>query len=271
MAKADIGNGEIHYKIHGDGPPLMMVAGLGGTADYWNPQIEAFANEYTVILHDHRGTGQSSHSKIEYSVDQMADDLLRLMDALNIEQAHIVGHSTGAAMALVLGVRAPDRLASAVVYAGWTKADPQLRRCFDIRRALLRNSGPAAYVRATPLFLFPPWFIRDHGDAITEQEPKAIAGFPSSEIMESRMDAVLAFNCTKYVDQVNIPSLVVCAEDDFLTPAYYSRELADLMPNAELKILENGGHAVSVTRPDLFNEEVLGFLTKQKTPQPHNL
>ena len=268
MPKADIGNGEVHYEIHGEGPPLLMVAGLGGTADYWNPQIETFAKDYTVILHDHRGTGRSSHSEVEYSVDQMAGDLLRLMDVLKIERAHILGHSTGAAMALILGVKAPHRLASAVVYAGWTKADPQLSRCFDIRRTLLQNAGPTAYAHATPLFLFPPWFVRDHGIAMTKQESNAVASFPSTEIMESRMDAVLAFDCTEYVGRVNIPSLVVCAEDDFLTPAYYSRELAELMPNAELKILENGGHAVSVTRPDLFNEEVLGFLAKQKTPQP---
>ena len=267
MPKANIGNGEIHYEIHGEGPPLLLVAGLGGTADYWNPQIEAFAKDYTVIVHDHRGTGQSTHSEIDYSVDQMADDLLALMDFLKINQAHIVGHSTGAAMALIISVKAPERLASAVVYAGWTKADAQLTRCFDVRKALLRGSGVQAYARATPLFLFPPWFIREHGQGMVEQEPKAIASLPSAAIMESRMDAVLAFDCTDYIGQVNIPSLVLCAEDDFLTPAYYSRELADLIPNAELNILKTGAHAVSVTCPDLFNKEVLAFLARQKAPQ----
>jgi len=81
------------------------------------------------------------------------------------------------------------------------------------------------------------------------------------------MDAVLAFDCTDYVGRVNIPSLVLCAADDFLTPEYYSRELADLIPGAELNILETGAHAVSVTRPDLFNEAVLAFLAKQKAPR----
>lgn len=266
MPKADIGDGELHFEIQGSGPPLMLVAGLGGTADYWNPQIEAFAEEYTVIVHDHRGTGQSTRSEIAYSVDQMADDLLRLMDHLEIGQAHIVGHSTGAAMAITLAVKAPERLSSAVIYAGWTKADPQLSRCFDVRRALLRASGVQAYARATPLFLFPPWFIRDHGEAMIEQEPNAVAGLPSATIMESRMNAVLAFDCMGYIGEVNVPSLVICAEDDFLTPAYFSRELAELIPGAELNILENGGHAVSVTRPDLFNEEVLAFLGRQALP-----
>lgn len=171
-------------------------------------------------------------------------------------------------MALILAVKAPERLASAVVYAGWTRADPQLSRCFDVRRALLQGSGVQAYARATPLFLFPPWFIREHGDAMLEQEPNAVAGLPSAEIMESRMDAVLAFDSTGYVRQVDLPALVICAADDFLTPEYYSRELADLIQGAELNILESGGHAVSVTRPDLFNEAVLAFLARQEAPQP---
>ncbi|MBS27437.1 MAG: pyrimidine utilization protein D [Alphaproteobacteria bacterium] len=266
MPIADIGNGELHYEIHGEGPPLMLVAGLGGTADYWNAQIEAFAKDYMVVVHDHRGTGQSTHSEIDYSVDQMTEDLSRLMDFLNIDRAHIVGHSTGAAMAIVLAVKAPERLSSAVIYAGWTKADPQMSRCFDVRRALLRDSGVQAYARATPLFLFPPWFIRDHGQAMIEHEPNAVAALPSAMIMESRMDAVLAFDCTDYIGAVGVPSLVICAEDDFLTPAYFSRELVELIPGAELNIIENGGHAVSVTRPELFNEAVLAFLDRQALP-----
>jgi aminoacrylate hydrolase len=270
MPKADIGNGEIHYEIHGDGPPLLMVAGLGGTGDYWNPQIEAFAKHYTVIVHDHRGTGQSSRSEIDYSIDQMADDLLRLMDHLKIEQAHIVGHSTGGAMALLLSDQHPERLAGSVVYAGWTKADPHLHRCFDIRRSLLRESGAQAYAHATPLFLFPSWFIRDNGDAMSAQEPTIAASFPPASIIESRMNAVLAFDCSEYLNRIAVPTLVICADDDFLTPVHCSRELAAQIPGAELNILETGAHAASVACPDQFNEKVLAFLARQKAPQGQN-
>ena len=263
MPKADIGNGEIYYDIHGEGPPLLMVAGLGGTGDYWNPQIEEFAKHYTVILHDHRGTGQSSLCEIEYSVDQMADDMLRLMDFLKIEQAHIVGHSTGGVMALILAIEKPERIASNVIYAGWTKADPHFRRCFDVRKTLLKESGAQAYCRATPLFLFPSWYIRENGDAMAAQEPNVVASFPPAKIMESRIDAILAFDRTQDLGRITVSTLVICANDDFLTPVHCSQQLADLIPNAELNILESGGHAVSVTRPDLFNEEVLAFLARQ--------
>src|SRR5205823_12000091 len=109
---------------------------------------------HQVIVHDHRGTGQSSRSLIRYCVDQMCDDLVRLMDHLEISQAHLVGHSTGGAIGQTLAVKRPERLRSLVIYASWTKADPFFRRVFEARRALLTGSGAAAYARSTAIFLY---------------------------------------------------------------------------------------------------------------------
>ena len=115
MARANLGDVEIFYEGHGEGPPLFLVSGLGGAAAYWTPNLPALSERYRVITHDHRGAGQSSHSKIAYSVDQMTDDLVRLMDHLRIERAHVLGHSTGGAIGQTLAVTHPERLASLVI------------------------------------------------------------------------------------------------------------------------------------------------------------
>ena len=94
MPKAHLGDFEIYYEIHGSGTPVLLVPGLGGAGSYWLPNLADFAEHFKVIVHDHRGTGQSTHAKIRYSVEQMTDDMIRLMDALGIEKAHLVGHST---------------------------------------------------------------------------------------------------------------------------------------------------------------------------------
>ncbi len=96
MPKLSVGDAELYYEQTGEGPPLLLVPGLGGIGAFWAKQVAAFSRDYRVITHDHRGTGQSSRSRITYSVDQMAQDVLRLMDGLKIESAHVVGHSTGA-------------------------------------------------------------------------------------------------------------------------------------------------------------------------------
>ena len=117
MPKVDIGDAEIYYEEAGTGDPIMFVPGLGGGAAVWSRQIPAFSETYRTIAHDHRGCGQSTYSMIDYSVDQMAADAIRLMDALEIERAHWVGHSTGGAMGQIVAQDYPERLASLVLSA----------------------------------------------------------------------------------------------------------------------------------------------------------
>jgi aminoacrylate hydrolase len=264
MPKANLGDVELYYESHGSGEPVLLVPGLGGVASYWNPNIPAFSAKYRVIVHDHRGTGQSSRSKIKYSVDQMTDDLLRLMDHLKVERAHLVGHSTGGAIGQTLAAKRPERLASLVLYATWTKADPFFNRVFEARRTLLTSVGAQAYVRSTSFFLYPDWWINQNLELIEEREKVGIPNFPPAEIVASRIDAIVAFDRTADLARIKAPTLVICARDDFLTPPYFSEELAKKIPGAKLTLLERGGHCASETALPDFNKAVLDFLNRQK-------
>ncbi|SNT32469.1 alpha/beta fold hydrolase [Tropicimonas sediminicola] len=251
---------KLYFEEHGSGRPLVMVAGLGGIGAYWTPQIDAFSRSFRVILHDHRGTGQSSRSQITYSVEQMATDTLALMDALGIEQADFVGHSTGAAIAQVIALDHPERLGRIILAAAWTKADGFFRRCFETRKQLLLSVGPEAYIKATPLFLNPSWWIRDNIDAIERGESGIYGGDHDVGIMESRIDALLAFDRTAELPRIQHEVLVMGVANDHLTPAYFSEELAAAIPNASLSIMPDGGHAASQVLPEEFNEIALSFL-----------
>ena len=260
MPKADLGDVEIHYESHGRGDPVLLVPGLSGVGNYWYPNIPAFSARHRVVIHDHRGTGQSTRSRIRYSVDQMADDLLRLMDHLKIERAHLVGHSTGGAIGQTLAVKRPERLAKLVLFATWTRADPFFRRVFEVRRTLLTAGGAEAYVRSAAFFLYPDWWINQNISLLEEREKVAIPAFPPVEIAASRIDAILEFDRTADLPRFTTPTLVICARDDFLTPPYFSKALAGAIPGARLKILERGGHCVSETAVEDFNRAVLEFL-----------
>src|SRR2546428_10849722 len=95
----------------------MLVPGLNGAGSFWARQVPDFARDFRVVVHDHRGTGQSTHSRIRYSVEQMADDVLRLMDRLGIASAHLVGHSTGGAIRQGIAPGHPQRPPSPVLSA----------------------------------------------------------------------------------------------------------------------------------------------------------
>jgi aminoacrylate hydrolase len=262
MPKIKSGDGEIYCEVHGAGPPVMLVSGLGGTAGYWKPNLPAFAERHQVVTHDHRGMGQSSRSRIRYSVDQMTADLLALMDHLKIEKTHLVGHSTGGAIAQTLAAKHPDRLISLAIYASWTKADPFFRRVFEARRALLTGVGPAAYVRSATLFLYPNWWINQNIGLLEAREKTTLAAFPPAEIVASRIDAILEFDRTADLPKLKIPTLIICAKDDFVTPLYFSRDLAALIPGAKLVELARGGHCASEVNSEEFNNAVLGFIAR---------
>jgi aminoacrylate hydrolase len=236
------------------------VSGLGGTAAYWKPNLPALSAKYRVIVHDHRGAGQSTHSKIKYSVDQMTDDLVRLMDHLKLDSAHLVGHSTGGAIGQTMAIKHPQRLKRMVLFATWTKADFFFRHLFSVRKDLLTKVGKEAYVKGATLFLFPPWFIKQNEKMLAEREALTIQHFPPVEVVASRIDGIVAFDRSAEIGRIKVPTLVLCAKDDAITPAYFSEELARNIPGAKLEILPDGGHCASEAVADQFNKAVLEFL-----------
>ena len=260
MPTVTVDEGEIYYESYGEGPPVLLVPGLGGLGSYWTPNIPAFSASHKVIVHDHRGLGRSSRSLIRYSVDQMTRDLVAVMDHLGIDKAHLVGHSTGGAIGQTMAITLPERLLSLTIYASWTKSDPFFRRVFEARRALLVHGGASAYVRSTPVFLYPDWWINDNIGLIESREKAAIPSFPPAEIAASRIDAIVAFDRTAGLGSITTPTLVICAEDDILTPPYFSDALAKAIPGAQLVKLDRGGHCASETNMAAFDAAVLGFI-----------
>lgn len=263
MPKANIGDAEIYYEEHGKGEPLLLVPGLGGVGVYWKPNLPALSAKYRVIVHDHRGTGQSTHSRIKYSVDQMTDDLVKLMDHLKIDSAHLVGHSTGGAIGQTMAIKHPQRLKRMVLFATWTKADFFFRHLFSVRRDVLTKIGPEAYVKAGTLFLFPPWWIQKNEKMLAEREALSVQHFPPVEVVASRIDGIVAFDRSAELGRIETPTLVLCAKDDAITPAYFSEELANKIAGAKLQILPDGGHCASEAVPEPFNKAVLDFLAQK--------
>ena len=260
MPKIDIGDAEIYYEEAGSGDPIMFVPGLAGGAAVWSRQIPAFSERYRTIAHDHRGCGQSTYSMIDYSVDQMAADAIRLMDALKIERAHWVGHSTGGAMGQIVAQDYPDRLASLVLGATWPGQDVYFNRAFAARKGVLSTAGTREYARHSILTVLPPWYITQNADKISELEEYLAGTDQPVEIMESRIDAICAFDRRSRMGDIKAPTLVIVAEDDMATPRYLSDQLEEGIAGAERVTLPTGGHFVIHILVDEYNRAVNDFL-----------
>lgn len=248
-----------YYELHGSGPPLLLVAGMGGACTYWSEQVEAFARAYRVVLYDQRGTGRSDHTLVE-SIEQLAADALALLDALGIERVHFLGHSTGGAVGQVLAIEQPERLHRLVVHASVARSDPYRERVWGLRLAVLERLGAGAYAATTSIFLYPPWWIAAHHERLAQEERRAAGMLSDPKIMGSRIAAILEFDRSAELSQVRVPTLVLCARDDILTPPHFSEEIARLIPGAKLVLMERGGHACARSMPEEFNRLVLDFL-----------
>jgi aminoacrylate hydrolase len=253
---------DLHYDVQGEGPPLVLASGLGGAASWWAAQIPRYAREFTVLSFDQRGTGRSSRVPVA-SVEQMAGDVVAILDHAGIARAHCLGHSTGGAIGLATALDHPGRLASLVVYASTTCGDAYRRRVFALRRLLLDLGGPTAYARYTSLLLYPPYWINAHAERLEAEEAAAAAALGEPAVQGSRLEAILAFDRRADYGRIAIPVRILCADDDILTPRYFSEEMARLIPGAEAVFVPQGGHALSRTEPELFDRQVLPFLREQ--------
>lgn len=260
MLKMTLRDGaELVYDVAGSGPLLVLVSGLGGLGSFWRPVVERLAPYRRVLTYDHRGTGASTWSDPPYSVDQMTDDLLQLLDHVAPGPVDVVGHSTGGAIGQTLAAALPQRIRKLVLSGTWTAADDYFRHLFETRRRILRASGPAEYVRASALFLWSHDYVRDHLSEIERQAKDAVKG-PSSGILESRIDAILRFDRRAQLGSIKVPTLCIAARDDRVIPPYFNEDLAQRIPTAETAVLPDGGHLFPATRPAEFVRIVGGFL-----------
>ncbi|HEX4367604.1 MAG TPA: pyrimidine utilization protein D [Rhodopila sp.] len=255
----------MHHEIHGrsnpGAPTVLLSSGLGGAAHYWAEQIPGLAKDFRAIAYDQMGTGRSPGPLAEgYSIADMAAEAAALLDQLGIEKAHFIGHALGGLIGLQLAVSRPALVDRLILVNAWAKTHLHTLRCFAARKHLLLNTGPDAYVRAQPLFLYPAAWLADRQDWLAEQDASGIAHFPPTETVLRRIQAVEAFDLTGDIPTVLASTLVIATRDDLLVPCTCSIALADQLPRVQLELLDQGGHACNITDPAGFNTIVTAFL-----------
>ena len=282
MPVAHVGPNDIYYELSGAGasPPVLLIMGFATDANGWERQVPALAAERRVLVLDNRGAGRSAKPRGPYSVDELADDALGVLEAAGLDgPVHLVGASLGGAIAQELTLRRPERVRSLALIATFTALDESMRASaregagvatgragVDLKVVVQSMSSGDASLdpRALLKFLMPLVFSRDFLEreretlkAMLERtlsygvEPRGFAG---------QLAAALAHDTRERLGAIRAPTLVVTGDRDKLVPPAQSRAIAERIPGARLVEIEGGTHGLPLERAAELNALLSGWL-----------
>ena len=257
---ADVNGTRIAYRFDGpeSAPVLTMSHSLSADHTMWDPQLAALTDAYRVLRFDTRGHGASAAPGGEYTLDQLAGDVIGLWDALGIEKSHYCGLSMGGMIGQTLGLKAPERLRSLVLCDTASGYPPEAQAMWAERIKAARANGLEAGIDGTIDRWFSPGFVKSAPDVIAGVR-KMIAATPVDGYCGCGA-AIARLNLTGRLGEIKTPTLVICGEDDPGTPLAMSEEIRDGIPGAQLVVLPVARHLSNMEDVAGFNAALRSFL-----------
>jgi 3-oxoadipate enol-lactonase len=237
-----------------------MIQGLGATSSGWILQRIALAPRHRTIALDNRGTGGSDKPRGRYSLDEMADDAVSVLDAADIDKAHVMGASMGGVIAQLIAIRHPDRVRSLVLCCTACRHHRWRRELLASWAATAVEQGMPAVAREALRWMVGPRSFRRFWPALGALGPLALQ--VPAYAFAAQVGAILDADdhMSSALTAVSAPTLVVVGNQDTLTPRADSEEIAELIPGAELAVIAGAAHGVMVEYAMTFNRLVGRFL-----------
>jgi 3-oxoadipate enol-lactonase len=257
MTIIDIGAVRLNcrWDVLHDGPPLVLSHALGATHELWQPQVEPFCARFRLLRYDARGHGLSSVPPGPYSITDLGTDVLRLLDAQDIDRAHFCGLSMGGAVGLWLGSHAPDRIDRLVVCNAlpWFGAPD----AFDARIAAVRERGMTAIVEPTLERWFTAEFRRSQPESVQRIRSQLLGCSPEGYV--AACAAVRDLDLRADLSRITACTLVIAGTDDATASPASALAMAAAIPGARC-VEVPAAHLSNLGATAAFNAAVLGFL-----------
>ncbi len=255
------GDAELWVEHRGQGPDVLLIAGLGDPVEAWQFQLDGLSDRYRLTAFDNRGMGRSPLPPDPYTVRTLADDAAAILHALDVPAAHVAGFSGGSMIAQELALNHPDHVQSLVLVSTWAKFDPIMYTLLDFLRWL----AEAAPSERSFVEWFYVWIYtrRAHADGTVAQIIDEVLAFPhqpSAEAIQRMIDAYGAHEgTTDRLAGIAVPTLVIAGGRDIMTPPELGRAVARGIAGARFEVLEEEAHQPFQEVPEEFNALVDAF------------
>jgi pimeloyl-ACP methyl ester carboxylesterase len=248
---------EIAYQRVGSGPPLVLVHGAATDSRMWQPQLDALADEFTLVAWDEPGAGRSSDVPADLRLEGYANCLAALIDGLDLGPAHVAGLSSGGTIVLELYRHHPELVATLILidtYAGWKGSLPE-----EEVRARVEGVGQ---MFAAPADLFDPTLPGLFaGDPPAEFVPllREMAAGVRPQSLRPLLLMMAEADQRDLLPRIAVPALLIWGEQDARSPLGVARQFAQAIPDATLVVIPDAGHVSNLEQPGLFNDAVREF------------
>jgi 3-oxoadipate enol-lactonase len=252
----------IYWDEQGPGEPVLLIMGLGYTAHMWHRTRPRLAEHFRTIAFDNRGVGRSDAPAGPYSMALMASDAGAVLDAAEVQSAHVFGVSMGGMIAQEFALQYPTRVLSLIL--GCTAAGgPTAVRAEPAATQMLKARGGMTPEQAADAAL--PFIYDSQTPRGRIEEDLAIRRpwLPRPESYIAQLQGILAWEAYSRLPAIGVPTLVIHGENDLLVPAGNGKLIADRIPSAKLVLIAHASHLFLTDRPQIAHEAILNFLNAQ--------
>ena len=258
-----IGKNNLYYEIEGKGDPLVLIAGYGCDLCFWETIRKPLANHFQLIMLDNRGVGRSECPKESFTTQDMANDVLHLIEKLELKKPHILGHSMGSAIAQILAYHHPEKVNKTIFAQTFMKLAPASTAALRAFLTLYRDNVPMYKASQTVL----PWLMSDEWLKspelcelflkIQSEQPFV----PTIEGLTKQCEALTQFDSSSWYPKITTAPLILASSQDRLCPPQEAELMASNIPNAKCHVFQKIGHVAPLENPQEFCKVTLDFLS----------
>jgi pimeloyl-ACP methyl ester carboxylesterase len=254
----------MHYEVHGSGFPLVLIMGLSGNIDWWDPPlIRKLSSRFKTLIFDNRGAGRTDKPEIDYSIRMFADDTVGLMDILGIRRAHVLGISMGGMIAQELVLNYPDRVEKLILCStncGGSDSVPPSAQVLGTLLGSRDGLTPEDIVRGTLPLLFTENHIKSNPDLMKLVTNEMLKAPIPVDSFGRQVGAIMNFDVCEKLGMIRKATLVMAGAQDILIPPENSKILAARIPGAKLHMFKNSAHAIFSEETEAVLKALLDFL-----------
>lgn len=262
MPKIKVNGIHLFYELKGTGEPLVLIAGLCCDSTIWQGISDALSKHFQLILFDNRGVGRSDSPENPFTIENMADDTIALIDYLGLKKVHLLGHSMGGGIATIVAAKLGNKIGKLII----ANASPKMNSVASLalKSNLHFHEDGVSIPRLVESII--PWIYSNEFLKISKNIEKLIElqlknPHRQSVIGHKRQyEALIQYDADNWLKKITVPTLVIASDKDLLSPHHDGLMLSQKILGAKLFSFHEMGHSPLIEKPADFSKVVLSFL-----------